>query len=410
MGVVWYRRWYDNTAGFTRRHYDAVLHSVSSKEDVDRLFSYYTKQQVAFLDWQLGATFWAIQVFMMVVVFGYVLIWKEGYLQAEQAKGAVVTHVAGDAVAISTGKSATRYFSTEELTYPGLENGNVFLATRQTIHRQMRGYCEDPNMPCSTDADCSAHGKGVCAAAGVCRVYSWCSVETEPEIYEMDVGSAQIWMRSFIQFVKLAPDDMYTNDFNTSEPNGANTFSVRELLGMVAPLPVHYEEASALGGIFEVGIRWNCRIGSKKLCRPEIDVRRIDTLFDPDNIGYGFSHAEYIDDDHRLQNVVSGIRFMFRTTGVGKRISWSVLITTVSTASTLMSLAIVVADLLLTKVFKNRKKYIARKFEQTPDFSEYIQAVEIQKQGATKLIDIEQAEQQVVDKEDLWLKRFLEHA
>merc|ERR1719329_1644004 len=119
---MWYRRWYDKTTGFTSKHYHALLHAVSSNQDVDRFWSYYTKQQVEFLDWQLGVTFYSIQAFMMAVVFGYVLIWNEGYLQSEQAIGAVVTHVAGDALAVSTGKEATRYFSTEELTYPGMEN------------------------------------------------------------------------------------------------------------------------------------------------------------------------------------------------------------------------------------------------------------------------------------------------
>jgi len=406
---TWHTRLYNFVTTATRKNYESTLNWIASKEDPDRIFSYYTKQQVVFLDWKLGATFWSIQVTMAVVIIGYCLFYSEGYLAFEQAKGAVITHVAGDAVATSIGKPGTRFFSTEELTFPGLENGNVFIATRQTVHRQMRGVCEDPDMPCNSDADCLVHGaKGTCTAAGLCSVHSWCNVEDKPEIYEMQVDLAQIWVRSFIQFVKLAPEEMFTTDSNSSEPDGDNTFTIRQLLEMVDPMPVHYEEVAQLGGVFEVGIRWICNIDSVRICRPKLSVRRLDSILDPDDIGYGFSHAEYIDGDHRLQNDVKGLRFLFRTNGLGKQFSVMAAITTVSTSGTLMSLALVIADLLLTKVFKNRDKFIARKYEKTPDFSEYMKVVDERKKGATVLADIEKAEQLVMDKEDQWMKRFEE--
>jgi len=379
----------------------------SATGDVDRLLSYFTRQQVLFLDWQLGAMFWSIQVSMAIIIIGYVLIYNEGYVRFEQAKGAVVTHVAGDAVSTSTGKPATRYFSTEEVTYPGLENGNVFIATRQVVHRQMRGYCEDPDMPCTTDADCGSD-QGACSESGLCRSYSWCNVEDKPEIYVLEVDALEVWARSFIQFVKLAPEKVLSTDSNSSQPFGDTVFSVRELLTKVEPLPIHYEEVAHLGGLFDVSMRWECNLSRKKPCKPRVSVRRLDTLFDPDNIGYDFKYAEYIDNDHRLQNEVSGLRFMFRTTGVGKKFSMQCTITTLSTSGTLMSLAIIVCDLLLTKVIKNRKKFIARKFENTPDFSEYMIKDDQRRKERTKLLDIEKAEQAVVEKEQVWIKKFEE--
>jgi hypothetical protein len=397
---------------FAHAKFERFLREVRFQEDVDRVFSYYTKQQVHFMDWKLGLTFWIIQVFMAVVVVGYVLIYNEGYLEYEQAKGATINHVAGDAVAQSLGKTGSRYFSTEELTYPGLENGNVFIATKLIVHRQMRGYCEDPDMPCITDVDCMAtHGKGTCTSAGLCRVYSWCNIGEEverPEMYEIPIDTVQIWSRSFIQFVKLSPELMFTSDFDTSEPDAENTFSVRQLLMKVKPLPIMYEEVARLGGLFEVGMRWECNLNRRKRCEPEITVRRLDTMFDSDHIGYSFKYAEYIDGDHRIQNEVHGLRFLFRTTGVGKKFSVSALVTTGSVAGSLMSMAIVVADLLLTKVFANRSKYIARKYEKTADFSEFIKELEERRKESTLLIDIEKAEQQTVDKEAAWMRRWQE--
>lgn len=404
-----------------------MLLQLSAKPgDCDRIFSYFTRQQVLFLDWRLGLVYWTIQVSMAILVVGYVLIYKQGYLAYEQAQGAVVTHVAGDAVAVSTGRPGTRYFSTEELTHPGLENGNVFIATRLMVHRQMRGYCEDPDMPCMSDADCiDPSDKGVCTEQGLCRVYSWCNVEDTPEKYEMQVDTLEVWARSFMQFVKLAPHRILTTDSMTDEPNADTVFSVRQLLAMVNlnGIAVDYDEVAHLGGLFEVAMRWECNLGGlferfvskvrqvrgkPAKCTPEVTVRRLDTLFDPDNIGYDFKYAEYIDDDHRLQNEVSGLRFLFRTTGLGKKFSVAETITTVSTSGTLMSLAIVISDLFLTKGFRNREKFKARKFENSPDFSEYLEEVEEKRRKAVKLIDIEKAEETVVMREKAYLIRLNE--
>merc|ERR1740133_56983 len=143
-------------------------------EDTDKLLSYFTKEQVMFIDKKLGITFYCIQLCIVAYIVGYMFIYQKEYLALEQAKGAVVTHVYGDVVAASSGKVGSRYFSSEELTYPGLENGNVFIATRQNVHLQKRDVCEDPEMPCTTAADCTSWGKGTCSENGFCIEPSWC--------------------------------------------------------------------------------------------------------------------------------------------------------------------------------------------------------------------------------------------
>jgi hypothetical protein len=389
-----------------RECFAGVLKSVESSEDADRLLSYYTRQQVLFVDAKLGATFYLLQVCILAFIVGYILIYKQGYVQWEQAKGGVVTHVTGDAVSVSTGKVGTRYFSTGELTYPGLENGNVFVATRQSITKQMRGVCEDPDMPCVTNADCTEMGNGVCTPAGLCKENSWCSVDDEPEIYEIDSTNVQIWVRSFIQYVKLEPGKLFSTDAAGTGPSKDNTFTLRQLLLMCKPIPVNYEEVAELGATFEVSFRWDCN--TAKTCKPTVSARRLDTILDPDNIGYAFKYAEYLDDGHRIQNEVRGLRLFFRTSGTGFRVSVAATIMTISTSMTLLQFALVFADLLLTKVFANKKKYIARKFEKTPDFSEYIEQLEARKACATQVSDIDKAEKDVVKKEEAWLLKFQE--
>lgn len=390
-----------------RECFSGFLSAVDNQEDADRLLSYYTRQQVMFLDAKLGGTFYFLQFSILCFIIGYILIYKQGYLQWEQSLGAVVTHVSGDAVAVSTGSAGTRYFSIGELTYPGLENGNVFVSTRQTVTRQMRGICEDAAMPCLSDADCTADMGGVCTEMGLCREKGWCAVDPEPEIYEINSDGVQIWARSFIQFVKLMNGKLFSTEGEHSGPNKGNTFTLRQLLAQCEPIPVNYEEVAELGAAFEVNFRYQCNV-RKDDCMPDVIVRRLDTILDPDNIGFGFKHAEYIDEDHRVQIESRGLRFFFKAHGVGHKSSPAATIMTLSTSMTLLQFALVFADLLLTRVFQNQNKYKARKFEKTPDFGDYIDDLTKKREGAQQLTDIEKAERDVQQKEEDWLRKFHE--
>jgi hypothetical protein len=354
-------------------------------------------------------TFYFLCFLIGAYIVGYMFIYKKAYLEYEQAKGAVTTHVFGDALSTSTGKPATRYFSTEEITYPGLENGNVFVTTRQTVHRQMRGFCEDPTTPCISDAECTIGGEGHCSSNGLCVEHSWCDQEEKPEIYELDTASLQIWTRSSVQFLKISPERVFSNDGNTPAPTrGINTFSVSELLMKCEPSPVRYEEVAELGAAIEVTFVWDCDIKSK--CEPSIRVRRLDTIFDPDAIGFGFSFPEYVDDDHRLRNEVRGIRIFFKTFGTGKRFSVAATITKASMGASLIALARLVADLLMTKVFFLRSKYKARKYENTPDFSEYMEEVNAKKATMLTKKQIEEQEHRFQQQEAQWQLQLDEEA
>jgi len=388
--------------------YQSFMESIDSREDTDRLFSYYTKQQVMFLDRYLGMTFYLLNFLIVLYIVGYMFIYQKGYLEFEQAKGAVATHVYGDAVAVSSGKVATRYFSAEDITYPNLENGNVFIATRQTVHRQKRGFCEDITVPCAKDSDCTiGGGDGAhCTENGYCMENSWCDQEEKPEVYEIDTANFQIWTRSSIQFVKIAGERVFSTESESAVPqHGYNSFTITDLLMLCEPLPVRYEEVAELGAAVEIQFIWECAVKSKDVCKPKIKARRLDTVFDPDNIGFGFSYPEYLDDDHRLRNEVRGVRIFFRTSGVGRKISLSATITKASMGASLFSLAQVVADLLMSKMFALRNKYNARKYENTPDFSEYMEHVESRKADVASEAWIEEEERKVHLKELTWMRQ-----
>jgi len=385
--------------------YDGTMSLLDSSEDPDRLLSYYTRQQVRFLDRKLGITFNIAIACVALYIVGYMFIYQKGYLELEQAKGGVVTHVHGDVLSVSSGKPASRYFSADEISYPGLENGNIFVTTRQAVHKQERGVCADPSVACASDVDCTPGGNGHCdQELGLCVESSWCDQEATPEVYELDTGDVQIWTRSTIQFIKLAPERVFSTETDGNGPRrGYNTFTVRELLMMCDPLPVRYEEVAELGAVIEVQFFWDCDVKSKEECHPSVKARRLDTVFDPDHIGFGYAYPEYLDENHKVRNEVRGIRIFFRTAGVGKKVSVATTINKASLGAALFSLAQIIADLLMTKVFFLKRKYIARKFEKTPDFSDHMKIVEARQKEQISDARIAELERNVTEKEDRWM-------
>mmetsp|Transcript_35907 Transcript_35907/g.65916 ORF Transcript_35907/g.65916 Transcript_35907/m.65916 type:complete len:404 (-) Transcript_35907:37-1248(-) len=388
--------------------------------DTDRLFSYYTRELVEVKDRWLGITNNMLYLLIIGYILLYVFLYDEGYLEVEPAQGATVIQVSGDAAALSSGVSGVRYFSAEEISYPGMENGNVFIATRAHVTRQQRGTCEDMELPCVSDLECSVVGNGTCAPSGLCYEPSWCNVDAKPETYEIESSDLEVMVRSSIQFLKLDSDQVFSTEYEHAYPElGFNTFTVRDLLMMVEPVPVRYEEISELGAIISVQFMWECvvRTGgytdwiysllagslTEKTCKPRMSARRLDTLFDPDHIGYGFNVAERINDDERYLNKLSGVHFVMQTLGKGTKFSWVESIMKASLNSSILSLAAIVTDLAMLTVFRNKKQFQARKYEISPDFSEHmLQVTQHQSRIEERKRRLDQEDSEARSREEEW--------
>lgn len=392
--------------------------------DLDKSFAYDTKQCVNIQDRALGFTQSVLTLLIVTYIVLGVFWYGQGYLEVDQTRGLIASHVRGDTVSESLGKPGARYFSAEEISYPGLENGNVFVTTRMEVYQQKRGVCEDRSKPCVTSADCTAALGGACAESGFCNEAAWCDQDPLPEIYELDTKDFHIWVKSAVQFVKLERNgqkDIFRDTFppmpwifsterdHPYPEHGYNLFSVNELLLMCEPVPIRYEEISELGASIEVSFSWSCDMTNKD-CKPTVTARRMDVLIDPENIGYGFKYAEHVSDDERVLHEVRGVRIFFRTVGRGTMFDTNALIMKLATTTSLLCLAPIVADLLMLNVFARRQKYRARKMEISPDFSDYMdrqQAKQEQmrsRRHATTATD----EQRAREREEQWHRRMRE--
>jgi len=323
-----------------------------------------------------------------------------------------------------SGNSGKRYFSVEELTYPGLENGNVFITTKITYQEQKRGVCEDQTMQCHSNDDCSKDVGAECSSNRFCKEPSWCD-QGQQQVYKLDSDQVQIWAKSSIQFSKGlsgGEPSFYANALDKPvlypAPN-FNTFSVRDILRACDP-PVQFEEVSELGAAIEVQFVWNCQVDHiAHSCEPEIHARRVDNQMDETTIGFGFFHAEYgvgdQDPDVRTKASRNGIRFYFRTIGNGRAVDPSEIIFKLSTGGALIGFAPIIADVIMLNCFKLSRKYRARKYEVTEDLGDYFE-------GASQVNDMKNAltgeflkqaedddeDDDYNDEEHEWMRRFNE--
>ncbi|CAD7968682.1 unnamed protein product [Amoebophrya sp. A120] len=397
------------------------------KQDVDRLLSYATKQEVKISDAKLGIANITFQILIVLYVVGFVFLYDEGYLEYEYAKGSTSVSVskAGDVVVTSSGKPNSRSFSVEELTYPNLENGNLFVATKIETIDQKRETCEDRSKKCSGPEDvakvCAKDvGAVTCSENGFCNEPGWCpsidaGLTNEVETYKTPTAKLQVWIKSVVQFWNLNKERIFTNDLENIivyPKEDANTFTVEDLLLLCQP-PVRYEEISELGAAVEVLIKFpSCPVNSEN-CKPKISAKRVDSLFDQNAIGFEFTYkVPLATANERRLFKMKGVRFYFRTVGTGEEISVTSIIFKISTGIALLSLAPLLADLLMLKCFLKSKKYEARKYEYSQDLGDYFAELEkIHADAAARGVDPDAAEEdrEGEDEEDiLWRRRMEE--
>lgn len=357
------------------------------------------------MDRILGITQYLLQLTIAMYVVVYIFIIAEGYVEVEGAIGLLSLHTSGDVVGHSNIGDMSRYFPADEITYPGLENGNLFVATKVETSNQKRGVCEDKNMQCLTVDDCSKDVGAECTENKLCKEPSWCDAEGEkPAMYKLDTSTLRIWVKSAIQFLELDSSKVFNNKLDEPVAFPAkdfNTYTVRDILTLCDP-PVRFEEISELGAAIEVQIVWKCNV--EGACSRTTRARRVDTLLDDHKIGFKFSFPFYTGEDQRVENKHAGIRFYFRTVGTGFKVSIAAIIMKCSTGIALLGFAPIIADLMMINCFKLSRKYEARKFVYSEDLSDYFDRL-AEMAGEEEVLDDDQQDVADEQEDEEWRRR-----
>lgn len=376
--------------------------------DPDKLFSYNTKQQVNVHDRTLGLMEKTVQLSVALYVILFVFVNQEGYLEHEHARGQLQTFVDGNVVSTSTGGTpVTRHFAADEIVYPRLENGNVFIATKVMTMQQERGVCEDLTMFCSTPEDCSKDVGATCSENGYCSEPAWCPVNPEEplQVFKLDTAMLRIWVKSTISFGHLKKGRTYFYSTSMDAPvlfpaPGFNTFMLRDLLLACDP-PVRFEEVSELGAAIQVQFIWDCKVDNMFGCVPKLKARRVDSLLNTDKIGFSYKKADQDTDGKRFIEERNGIRIYFSTAGTGSQVSPSAIIFKMSTGAALLAFAPMITDFMMLHVLKQSRKYRARKYIISEDFSDFFDKLNLEAGGGEdneleqeEEVEYEQADEQ----------------
>lgn len=352
------------------------------QEDLDIIFSYHTRQQVQVRDIWLGVLERALQACVLLYILVGVFFYGESHYETDHNPGLISMSVSGSAVGVSQEGSQSRFFGAYDLMGPGLENGNVFLTTKVDVQQQVRGICEDFDLPCLSAADCPQGVGATCSKEGFCHEPSWCPVSSggaPAESYKVPLDNIRIWVKSAVTF--FGEPQLYHSRFDAPIPfprPGYNTFSVKDFLLSCNP-PVRLEEIAELGAAIEVQFVWRCTVGNFYGCHVnELMARRIDKDFDTNGeIGFNYKVAVSTGQDRREVQQRKGIRFYFRTAGFGSKLSLSEIIVKFSMGLSLINLVPMITDWVMLYVSKLRIKYRARKFIYSEDFSDYFDVIDI---------------------------------
>eukprot|EP00742_Colponemidia_sp_Colp-10_P002536 GILJ01002710.1.p1 GENE.GILJ01002710.1~~GILJ01002710.1.p1 ORF type:complete len:385 (-),score=55.23 GILJ01002710.1:152-1306(-) len=351
-------------------------------EDIDSVLGFRTKKLVSIKDRRLGFIHRGVQFAVVLYIIVYVVFINKGYLKTELQTGSVITAVEGET--ITRENNALKYWDSTEAAYPPLEPGGVFIATKVLLTKQQtRGVCADPAMPCTDSSQCT-RGLGQCKNK-VCMETQWCPAEDPTDQIVTETfpltGTADflIWFKGSIKFMDSETQfsTMVDRDPVIWPDDGANTYSVADLMEIAGTT---FEAVKDSGAIFDVLLYWSCNLDLSSRCSPSLVVTRVDaSSTNPRGSGFSYRRAVYYgsgDSESRDLYKMTGIRFLVRSTGVGYRISMEAVMLQLSSAMSLLTVAQVVADFMMLYILPERKRYAAKKYDQTKDFSDMLEELE----------------------------------
>ena len=206
--------------------------------DWDRIFKYKTFKMVKMVDARLGLLNYSIML-MIILYIGLFVIWyKRGYLEMEVSVGQVEVDVLGKSSFELDGDIYV--VDAIDMTDPAIENGALFVISREETVKQTRGQCGNPERLCDTNTDCPIElpfAKGVCVE-GFCEELGWCPPldPSDPETTLVrqfnNPANLTLWVRASISFPSLDPKATYTTMederpiYRADNPDMANAFYV----------------------------------------------------------------------------------------------------------------------------------------------------------------------------------------
>ncbi|EGD83495.1 P2X purinoceptor [Salpingoeca rosetta] len=383
------------------------------------VLEYDTLKTVHIKSKKVGLIFRILQLVILGYIIGYAIIWQKGYQAADQAVSTVYSKVKGVAVTCNDlnvtsirncSDSDIRVWDTADYVIPPQESNAAFIVTNsvQTSNQtqQPGGWPEDPDAStkgsqraytCEKNADCEAvrfspsrNGavSGKCdLATKRCMVYGWGPVELSKDDDASQVLGYPRQMPQVKNFTMFIKNTIFFPHFqrkfgntglgnssasylksclwNESTDRYCPVFRIEDILS-AAGVKSFEQDVMMAGAVITVQIRYDCNLDKNvETCAPEYRFTRIDEPNNTLSNGFNFRFARYAIGEVPSRDLykVYGLRFVFIVSGTAGKFDFVPLLVTFGSGLGLLSLATIVADLLVTKCLRNAEFYYDRKYE-----------------------------------------------
>jgi hypothetical protein len=351
--------------------------------DWDKICAYKTFKVVRIKDRHLGMLYWAIVTLVVLYIIIFALGIEGKHQYQEPGIGTVITRYHGKGFA--NGKA----YDEADLRFPEVEPFGAFIMTKAvTVRNQKVSECVDFDNPCPCRKEATC-------VDGFCQDKAWC-----PSIGDGNADKAEGATVTEITGLEHTVLELMTGIafpgignyfFVTGKSSGAtNPFkniTLKDLLAQAQP-PQKLDEIVATGALIGVSFFWNCDVLTTE-CEPSVVIKRLDN-------GNGFtqkraSHHTIGGNAARDAVLMYGIRILVDSSGIGRRMSFVLIVIQIGSGLALLRTASMASDFLMLKLYPKyrRDAYYKCKVIESPDYSDLqdrINLIQEAQQEATPLM------------------------
>jgi len=332
--------------------------------DWDQTCAYLTFKVVRIRDRNLGFLYWFIVALVLLYIIIFALGMEGRHQYQEPGVGTVITRFKGKGFA--DGKA----FDSADLRYPEVEPYGAFILTKQLMIQQQIASCIDYENPCPCR-------EGATCIDGFCQDQAWCPSLGEgnmdnPQGAAMQVitglANTIVEIHSGIAFPGIGNYFWVTGASPNAPHNVFRNITLEDLLARSDP-PTKLDEIIDTGALIGVSFFWSCDVLADE-CEPQAVVKRLDN-------GKGFIqkrafHKTIGGVDKRDAFLMYGIRILVDSSGLGRKISFVLIMIQVGSGLALLRTASMASDFMMLKLYPKvrRDAYYKCKVEETEDYSD----------------------------------------
>lgn len=367
--------------------------------DWDRILAYKSFKVVRIKDKALGLLYWSIVTLVIMYIIIFALGIEGKHQKQEPGIGTVITKYTGKAF-----DEKGNVYDAADLRFPEVEPFGAFIMTRMISQKgQKAENCADYDSfcPCRDGAECVGEDKKK-GIPGHCVDRAWCPSLGEgnaDEFTKTDEGRGVkvisvkglehtvLKISAGIAFPGLGNEFFVAGKSETLKiPNPVQEITVGDLLKKADP-PMKVDDLLQKGALIGVSFFWTCDVMVD--CEPSVVVKRLDN-----ERGFSQKRAyQYVEGGETMREavVMYGLRFLVDSSGLGRQLSFTLIVIQIGSGLALLRTASMSADFMMLSLYPKVRAdaYYKCKVVETKDYSDLqdrLNLIQDQQQQAVPLM------------------------